>query len=96
MLLEHSKMQLTYFKLRNYLEYHRQVQRPPLVDNSTSLPGYLVRQFTTSFVNMTGNSMAGKVIYCNATRSVIPIISVLMPPYGPTRESVSYSAGEPK
>jgi hypothetical protein len=49
------------------------------VDNSTSLPGYLVRQLTTSFMNMTGDSMTDKAIYDNATRTVIPIISVFMP-----------------
>jgi hypothetical protein len=41
---------------------------------------------------MTGDSMTDKAIYNNATRSVIPIISVFMPAANNSRESVMLNA----
>ena len=49
------------------------------VDNSTSLPGYLLRQVSASFANRTGNTETDDALYDNATRSVISILSVFMP-----------------
>jgi predicted phage tail protein len=41
---------------------------------------------------MTDNGMTDKTIYANATRSVIPIISVFMPPANSSRENVMLNA----
>lgn len=63
-----------------------------LLENSTTLPGYLLYQIVTSQVNRTGNLTTDNEIYDNATRTVIPVLSVFMPTANNSGESIKGGA----